>query len=706
MTSTIGLEPKDKDISSDWDIQLDIPEIAFLKKIYSHIDDEEFNVTLRSAANILSQCPNPKETKSEVSGLAIGKVQSGKTLSFTTLIALAAGNGYSKIIVLAGTKNALLKQTHDRLKRDLGSEDPERAIKMHVYPNPTVSNSTGIKNTIRSGKCALIVVLKHAGHINNVIELITSPDIPSGPTLIIDDEGDEASLNNYFRRGEESSTYRKIKELRSSLPVHAYIAYTATPQANLLLSAIDLLAPDFCELIEPGKDYCGGSTFFGDRVKEFVRPITDIREEDDLTSASIPESLKESLAIFFVGAAIRHTRFEGQKHSMLIHMTERTAGHKQLTASIKSLLTSWTDSLALRAGDPARIDVINRFKKAYEDLSTTIKKNIPSWEEVEKRLLKELQSYEPHMVNSLHEGIQIAETTFQHENNIVIGGNILGRGVTIKELTVSYLARRARKTTNVDTMEQRARWFGYKSAYLNLCRIYLRQQIISDYRGILRHEDDFWDSLQRNIRQGIPICDWPRFFKLDSELDLNPTRSSVAQFYKFKPVGWEVQTDPILDPGAVKQNKELIDGVFKKAKDEKIGGTTHKMIKNCEITEVLNLLRRLNIDEDIFNLSYFIEYFRRLSTSGKLKSADLVYMNRGEPRERTLLDNGKINQLMQGRNAKYPGDREFHNDKVQIQFHNVDCIDKDKKTIPTFAVAIYVPNESAYDMSYVVRGEI
>jgi len=704
MADIIGLELKDKKSPSNWSIQLDVPEISSLKDIYDHIDEEEFNRTLRSAANILSRCPNPQEKESEATGLAIGKVQSGKTLSFTTLMALAAANGYSKIVVLAGTKNALLNQTYNRLKRDLGGEDPEKASRMHFYRNPTTSNAVGIKNTVSSGKCALLVVLKNPKHIKNMVDLIASPEIIQGPTLIIDDEGDEASLNNYFRSGEQSATYTKILELRKSLPVHAYIAYTATPQANLLLPAIDKLSPDFCELIEPGRGYCGGSVFFGDRIKDFVRSIGDINNEDDLTSASIPESLKEALAVFFVGAAIRHIRFEGQKHSMLIHMTERTVGHEKLTSSIQRLITNWANSLVLRPADPARVEVIKRFKLAYEDLLKTVKNNPPSWDEIENRMLKELQSYEPHMVNSLRAGIRIAESTFQHENNIVIGGNILGRGVTIRDLTVSYLARRA-QTTNVDTMEQRARWFGYKSAYLNLCRIYLKSQIINDYKEILRHEDDFWDSLQRNIRQGIPIQDWPRFFKLDANLELNPTRSSVAQYNKFKPTGWRVQTNPMHDSQCVIRNIKLIDEFFKKkeAKNEKIGGTTHKIIKEYNLMEVLNLLRKLEINENVFILSYFIEYLKRLEISGKLKTADLVYMNEGQERERSLI-NGKINQLMQGRSSNYPGDRDFHDDKVQIQFHKIKCLGENVSNI-TLGLAIHIPKESNYDLSYIVRGE-
>lgn len=46
-------------------------------------------------------------------------MQSGKTLSFTILSALAVDNGFAMIIYLAGSKNNLLAQTQQRLKEAL-----------------------------------------------------------------------------------------------------------------------------------------------------------------------------------------------------------------------------------------------------------------------------------------------------------------------------------------------------------------------------------------------------------------------------------------------------------------------------------------------------------------------------------------------------------------------------------------------------------
>lgn len=78
------------------------------------------------AHRILGRCVSPTETDAEATGLVVGYVQSGKTLSFTTLTALARDNGYGVVILIAGTIDNLKSQSEDRLKQDLGiSDEPD-----------------------------------------------------------------------------------------------------------------------------------------------------------------------------------------------------------------------------------------------------------------------------------------------------------------------------------------------------------------------------------------------------------------------------------------------------------------------------------------------------------------------------------------------------------------------------------------------------
>ena len=83
------------------------------------LGDSEKGLIIDEAAKILGRCI-PPGMRGNVTNIAVGYVQSGKTLSFTTLTALAADSGYRIIIYLTGTKNNLQSQTKERLEHDLG----------------------------------------------------------------------------------------------------------------------------------------------------------------------------------------------------------------------------------------------------------------------------------------------------------------------------------------------------------------------------------------------------------------------------------------------------------------------------------------------------------------------------------------------------------------------------------------------------------
>lgn len=71
------------------------------------------------AASILAKCVPPLPTAEHDTGLVLGYVQSGKTMSFTTVAALSRDNGYRMVIVITGVSKPLFVQSETRLKNDL-----------------------------------------------------------------------------------------------------------------------------------------------------------------------------------------------------------------------------------------------------------------------------------------------------------------------------------------------------------------------------------------------------------------------------------------------------------------------------------------------------------------------------------------------------------------------------------------------------------
>ena len=65
------------------------------------LPDSEMKVVLAEAGDILGHCVSPGESEGHAVVLVVGYVQSGKTLSFTTLASLAQDNGFGVVVLLA-----------------------------------------------------------------------------------------------------------------------------------------------------------------------------------------------------------------------------------------------------------------------------------------------------------------------------------------------------------------------------------------------------------------------------------------------------------------------------------------------------------------------------------------------------------------------------------------------------------------------------
>ena len=105
---------------------------------------------------------------------------------------------------------------------------------------------------------------------------------------------------------------------------------------------------------------------------------------------------------------------------------------------------------------------------------------------------------------------------------ILVGGQAMDRGFTVEGLTVTYMPRDM-GVGNADTVQQRARFFGYKRGYLGFCRVFLEQGLFQAFQSYVAHERDVRRRLLEH--RGRPLNEWRRAFFLDSSL--RPTRRQV-----------------------------------------------------------------------------------------------------------------------------------------------------------------------------------
>ena len=170
---------------------------------------------MQAGLGIIARCVPPEEGEdSQETGLVVGYVQSGKTMSFTTVAALASDNRFPLVVVLSGTKKNLYSQTVKRLRSDLDLEHPAgRWVIFEVQTqNPDLPQQ--LRHLLEKWdqpelpgfprQTALITVLKTRQRLDGLVDAMRLLDLRGRPCLIIDDEADQHGLNNKVRQNETS----------------------------------------------------------------------------------------------------------------------------------------------------------------------------------------------------------------------------------------------------------------------------------------------------------------------------------------------------------------------------------------------------------------------------------------------------------------------------------------------------------------------
>ena len=355
-----------------------------LGRFAEKLDEDELNTTRDETVEILSYCIDPKQSVPQsITNLVVGYVQSGKTMSFTLLSALAHDNGFRVIIYFAGTKNNLLEQTTKRLRKDLINGN-ENAAYYKLHENPTLDDVQRISNEfkITTKPTILITVLKKDIHIDHLSEIFQTAAIKivlkNQGVMIIDDEADQASLNGYAFKNSKSddwgedeftATYKSILALKATLPNHSYIQYTATPQGPLLISILDLLSPKHHKVLTPGKKYTGGKTFFQDEPGLILTiPDNEVYHSKRNDLPGCPQSLKDALILHIMGVAIIVKIKKREPFlSMMVHADKEQDASEKFHGWIKNIIGVWTDMLNAGSQDLAYMDFIREFNSMYPE---------------------------------------------------------------------------------------------------------------------------------------------------------------------------------------------------------------------------------------------------------------------------------------------------------------------------------------------------
>ena len=495
---------------------LPFTEGRFFELIHKkHIDA----YTLKGANNIVqnvrstySRLLRQLTTESNHNSLLVGKVQSGKTSNLELLTALAFDNGYNLLIIYGGYDTELLRQCTERFGATFDSASGDDIVESDtpiVFTTNTVTKGSNpiacltadfAVDLLEEGRPIIITCLKNSQVLSKVNRLLrTLVNVPNIKPFIIDDEGDQASLNTAKKKEKGTPTYNAIKAMKGILGNPLYLSVTATPQANIFQDDISALIPASVHLIQPGVGYNGASIYHLSE-NEIIQSIAE-----EQSSTTISDPLRKAIYYFIVASAIKQLMAEKKKEKlsdMIIHVDRKVSEHGALYSCVNDELKNIKAAFENKDDDvDGYTFYLNKLKNSYTLYTSEV---IQSQFPFDNTLLEELAICIKKTGVILQNGLgkETKETERTKWHKIYIGGDLLQRGLTFPNLIVSYFTRFAKSGGNMDTTLQRARWFGYRSKYLDLCKIFTTDEISKEFTVLAEVEDDLWEQFE-DVEKGL-----------------------------------------------------------------------------------------------------------------------------------------------------------------------------------------------------------
>jgi hypothetical protein len=536
-------------------------------------------------------------------GLVVGYVQSGKTAHFTGVMARAADLGYTFVIVLSGILNDLRTQGQRRLIRDIIGDHHNELIDEETIPFEgrkywelltTVDGdfkkdardvmAERMANSLEANRILVAVVKKNVAVLEHLMNGVKSagPELRSKhKILIIDDEADHATVNtggdgsehedpdwdleddddDIFSEDERketdpSRTNLMVRRIIKSFDNFAYIGYTATPFANVLIDpeegkndpvhGLSLYPRHFIKSLKRPDGYFGPDTFFGDLDDPevdtpYTISISDLEyeeivemkyDEDIQVEEIIHPMLQNAIIDFILTGIVRHLRRKqgikmNKHHTMLVHISRLNREQEEVHDLISKLIEVWKSKASSTLGSSPR-KFRKRMQERWDEQFISQSSIMETWQDIEEELLKDgdedgwLHSVCVRMINSLNPGESLDYAKSEEGLNVIaIGGNKLSRGLTLEGLCVSFFMRH---TKMYDTLMQMGRWFGYRHGYDDLVRVYTTERLLAWFAWLVKVEKEVRSDIHRYQLQGKSPSELAVRIPLHNEM--NPTSSA------------------------------------------------------------------------------------------------------------------------------------------------------------------------------------
>jgi hypothetical protein len=381
-----------------------------------------------------------------------GEPQSGKTEMMIALTAKLLDEGHKIIVLLLNDSVQLLGQNLERFQRSGLSPSPKKFSEV-LHPEVVIGDHQWIIFCKKNTKDLQKLITKIDGHADRVV---------------VDDEADYATPNSKVNQKEKS----RINELTERLigKSGVYIGVTATP-ARLDLNRTHQNQNEYWIDFPPHPNYVGQDVFFPVSLENLEYTLSFLSDTGDL-----PKYLREALFRFLIRVAYRNTNVNvrEQNYSLLIHTSGRKEDHEVDYKQVVKIFEALRD------------DKNTNNEPYYKRLWGLAGTMYPSKaNEIVKYILSNSERNNIVVMNSDKE-VNAAENRTGTDPSapftVIIGGNIISRGVTFNNLLSMFFTRDVKHKLQQDTYIQRARMFGSRKEYLSYFELTIPKTLYLDWQ--------------------------------------------------------------------------------------------------------------------------------------------------------------------------------------------------------------------------------
>ncbi|WP_263350512.1 Z1 domain-containing protein [Acidicapsa acidisoli] len=389
------------------------------------------------------------ETAKERSLVIYGDPQSGKTEMMICLTGRLLDSGHRTIIHLMNDSVDLLNQNLRRFKE------------AGLAPAAKSSFELAASAKVPLSQEMVVLCKKNATDLGKLIESLEGRD----SVVVIDDEADYATPNSKVNKNKKTKINALVEQVIGANGF--YIGVTATP-ARLDLNNTLRNETEKWVRFRAHPAYTGPDVFFSvsSPVDYRLRHVSNQSSQSEAFSALIRFAIT-------VGYLNSHVNGAEEYYTLLMH----TSGNKSDHAIDRSTVQGFFDILM--------DDENSEFNSLVEQIRTTAPTLYPraNVRTIIEYVIENASRASIVVLNSERDrkllGDRASEPTVPF--TVIIGGNIVSRGVTFPNLLSMFFTRNVRGKLQQDTYIQRARMFGARGRYLEHFELTIPAQLYQDW---------------------------------------------------------------------------------------------------------------------------------------------------------------------------------------------------------------------------------